>query len=161
MHNRATITILIVFISMIARAEDLHRFSLDHAYVASPKIESDSQIKMEGENSLKISTNSGTIVNIGQLGPLSVENHTLVYTAKVKSDLEGRAYLEMWVTVDGRRYFSRGLNSTVGQQSGWKTIQTPFIFQKGQSPEKVELNIVIQGHGTVWVDDVRILKEPL
>ena len=46
-------------------------------------------------------------------------------------------------------------------KSDWKTVQTPFIFQKGQKPDKVTLNVVINGIGTVWVDDVVLSKEPL
>jgi hypothetical protein len=90
-----------------------------------------------------------------------VEGATLVYKAKVKSDLDGTAFLEMWVNVAGGQYFSRGMNDTVSQKTNWKTIQTPFVFQKGQKPEKVTLNLVINGKGTVWIDDVVLSKERL
>jgi hypothetical protein len=43
----------------------------------------------------------------------------------------------------------------------WSTLQTPFFLQPGQSAKMVTLNIVINGKGTVWVDDVHLLKEPL
>jgi hypothetical protein len=49
----------------------------------------------------------------------------------------------------------------VKDKSDWKTVQTPFIFQKGQKPDKATLNVVINGIGTVWVDDVVLSKEPL
>jgi hypothetical protein len=35
------------------------------------------------------------------------------------------------------------------------------MFQKGQKPTKVTLNIVINGPGTIWVDDIVLFKEPL
>ena len=41
------------------------------------------------------------------------------------------------------------------------SIQTPFLFQKGQKFEKVTLNIIINGKGAVWVDDIVLTKEPL
>ena len=53
------------------------------------------------------------------------------------------------------------MNSAVTSTTGWKTLQTPFILQVGQKAKKVTLNIVINGKGTVWVDDIRLLKEPL
>jgi len=34
-------------------------------------------------------------------------------------------------------------------------------FQKGQRPDKVTLNLVINGKGTVWIDDVVLSKAPL
>jgi hypothetical protein len=67
----------------------------------------------------------------------------------------------MWVQVGGGQYFSKGMNDPVKGKSDWKTIQTPFMFQKGQKPDKVTLNIVINGKGTVWVDDIVLSKEAL
>jgi hypothetical protein len=92
---------------------------------------------------------------------LDIAGAKLVYKAKVKSDLEGTAFLEMWVHVGGGQYFSRGMDNVVKQKSDWKIIQTPFLFQKGQKPDKVTLNVVINGKGTVWVDDIVLSKEPL
>jgi hypothetical protein len=66
----------------------------------------------------------------------------------------------MWAHVDGGQYFSRGMNDAVQGTSDWKTIQTPFLFEKGQKPGKVTLNIVINGTGTVWVDDIGLSREP-
>jgi len=45
--------------------------------------------------------------------------------------------------------------------SAWKTLQTPFLFQKGQRPDKVTLNIVINGKGTVWINDIVLTREQL
>jgi hypothetical protein len=84
-----------------------------------------------------------------------------LYKAKVKSDLDGSAFLEMWVQVGSGQYFSKGMNDPVSQKTDWKVIQTPFFFQKGQRPGKVTLNLVINGKGTVWIDDVVLSKEPL
>jgi hypothetical protein len=93
---------------------------------------------------------------------LNVENTQLIYRAKVKSEkLEGTAFLEMWCDVGGSQYFSRGMNSVVTGTIDWRTLQTPFFLKKGQSAQKATLNIVINGKGTVWVDDVHLLKEPL
>jgi len=53
------------------------------------------------------------------------------------------------------------MNSFVAGTMDWKTLQTPFYLQPGQSAKKATLNIVINGKGTVWVDDIYLLKEPL
>lgn len=63
--------------------------------------------------------------------------------------------------VGGNPYFSRGLNDRVKGKSEWKAISTQFIFQQGQKPELATLNLVINGKGTVWIDDIVLKKEPL
>ncbi len=45
--------------------------------------------------------------------------------------------------------------------SGWKVIETPFFLKAGERTEKVTLNLVINGTGTVWVDDIVLSREPL
>lgn len=67
----------------------------------------------------------------------------------------------MWAHVGGGQYFSRGMNDLITGNSDWKSIHTPFIFQKGQKPDKVVLNLVINGTGTVWIDDIVLSKAPL
>jgi len=67
----------------------------------------------------------------------------------------------MWCQVAGKQYFSRGLDSVVSGSSGWTTLETPFLLAAGQTVEKVILNIVVNGKGTVWVDDVTLFRESL
>lgn len=35
------------------------------------------------------------------------------------------------------------------------------MFQKGQDADKVTLNLLINGKGTAWIDDIVLSKEPL
>jgi hypothetical protein len=85
-----------------------------------------------------------------------VDNCKVVHAAKVKTDLagKGQAFLEMWCQVSGGRYFSKGMNSAVSGRQDWKEIETPFMLQAGQKPEKITLNLVINGMSTVWIDDI-------
>jgi hypothetical protein len=136
---------------------------LDDASGIGLQIQSDSTVKAEGKGSIKITTKWATTVCLAEVPGPDMENAKLVYKAKVKSDLQGQgtAFLEMWAHVAGGQYFSRGMNDVVQGKSDWRGIQTPFMFQKGQKPTKVTLNIVINGPGTVWVDDIVLSKEPL
>jgi len=34
-------------------------------------------------------------------------------------------------------------------------------LKKGQKPELVKLNLVITGKGTVWIDDIKLIRGPL
>jgi hypothetical protein len=38
---------------------------------------------------------------------------------------------------------------------------SPKEVKKGENPDNVKLNLVINGKGTPWIDDIRLLKAPL
>jgi len=153
--------VVLLLIGGPALAQDLKRISLDDASAMGLQIQCDSAVKAEGKASIKITTKWPTTVCLAEVNGPEVEDAKLIYKAKVKSDLQGTAFLEMWAHVGGGQYFSKGMNDPIQGKSDWKTIQTPFMFQKGQKPAKVTLNIVINGTGTVWVDDIVLSKGPL
>ena len=157
--------ILILFVSLLictpSWAGELKKLSLDDASSIGLKVQTDSVIKVEGKGSVKITTLWPTTVCLGEVTGLNIENATLIYTARVRSELEGAAFLEMWAHVGGGNYFSKGMNNPIQGKSDWKTIQTPFIFQKGQRPDKLTLNVIINGKGTLWIDDIVLSQEPL
>jgi hypothetical protein len=151
----------LVLVAGSAYSEDLKKLNLDDATVIGTTIETDTQVKVEGKGSVRITTQWPTTICLGEVTGLNVENAKLVYKAKVKSDLDGTAYLELQAHIAGGQYFSRGIDNVVSKKTDWKVLQTPFFFQKGQKPDKVTLNIVINGRGTVWIDDIVLSKEPL
>ena len=144
-----------------ADAQELKKLSLDDASLIGLTIQTDAAVKAEGKASVKISTIWPATVCLGEVSGLNVEDAKLLYKAKVKTELEGEAFLEMWVQVGAGQYFSKGMNDSVKAKSEWKTIQTPFMLQKGQKLEKATLNVVINGKGTVWIDDIVLSREPL
>ena len=152
---------MLALVASSAYSEDLKKLNLDDATAIGTTIQTDTQVKAEGKGSIKITTQWPTTICLGEVPGLNVENAKLVYKAKVKSNLEGTAFLEMWAHIGGGQYFSRGMDDVVKQKTDWKVIQTPFLFQKGQRPDKVTLNLVINGKGTVWIDDIVLSKEPL
>ena len=155
------LAVVMTLISTSLLADDIVRRSLDDAAAIGTTIRTDTRIKVEGKGSVRITTRHPTVVCLGEVTGPDIEGATLVYRAQVKSALEGATFLEMWAHIGGGQYFSRGMNSLVEGQADWTVIQTPFIFQEGQRPDKVTLNIVINGKGTVWVDDIVLAKEPL
>jgi len=164
MRNAVLITVLIFGIVSLAapgNAQEIAGLDLEAPSKLGLTIQRDEQVKAAGEASIRIDTSWPVTVCLGELDSLDVENAKLVYQAQVKSDLEGTAFLEMWCHFQGSPYFSRGMNDPVEGKSDWKAIGTPFMLQKGQKPEKVTLNIVINGKGTVWVDDLVLSKEAL
>jgi hypothetical protein len=153
---------LLSLASASAQAAELTRLSLDDITSLGTTLNQDPVVKVEGSGSIKISTLWPTTICLGEVSGLDIDNLKLVYRAKLRCDkLEGTAFLEMWCHVGGGQYFSRGMNSTVTGTMSWQTLQTPFILQAGQTAKKVTLNVVINGRGTIWIDDVQLLKEPL
>jgi hypothetical protein len=150
----------LALVASSTRAEDLKKLNLDDASAIGTTIQTDAQVKAEGMSSIKITTQWPTTICLSEVKGPDIESAKLIYKAKVKSNLEGTAFGEMWAHVGGGQYFSRGMNDVVKQKTDWKTIQTPFLFQKGQKPDKVTLNVVINGKATVWIDDIVLSKEP-
>jgi hypothetical protein len=161
MKHILMILAVMALVANLTYAEDLRKLNLDDVSAIGTTIQADTQVKAEGKSSIKITTQWPTTICLGEATGLNIEGAKLLYKAKVKSDLEGTAYLEMWAHVGGGQYFSRGINDVVKQKTDWRIIQTPFLFQKGQKPDKVTLNVVINGKGTVWIDDIVLSKEPL
>ena len=144
-------------------AIELKRDALEDAAALGTVIATDQRDRVEGSASIRVSTDWPTVINIAEIDDIDIEAARLVYQAQLKSkDLDGSAYLEMWCHFPGgQRFFSRGLNSTVSGTAGWQTRRTVFILKAGQKPTKVTLNLVINGKGTVWIDDMRLLRQRL
>lgn len=156
-----SILLFLTLVSSVALADDLMKLSLDDASSIGTTIQTDLEVKTEGKGSIRITTKHPTTVCLGEVIDLDIENAELIYKVKVKSELDGIAYLEMWAHLGDGQYFSKGMNDPIKGKSDWKSLQTPFIFQKGQKPDKVILNLVINGTGTVWVDDLVLSQSPL
>ena len=146
-----------------AQAEELKKINLDDVNQLGLKLASDAAVKTEGAGSIKIVTQWPTTVCLAEISDVQADNCTLVYKAKVKTDLsaKGSALLEMWCQVGGGQYFSRGFNSVVSAKGDWKEIQAVFKLEPGQKMEKLTLNLIVNGTGTVWVDDIVVSQEKL
>jgi hypothetical protein len=83
--------------------------------------------------------------------------------ASLKSyNIAGQAYLELVCKVPGQPdLVSRGFHHALNGTNDWTTCETPLLLPKGVSPRIVQLNLVIEGGGTVNVRDVQLLAIPL
>jgi hypothetical protein len=117
----------------------------------------------DGNGSLRIDADRPGTVRLFEVRGLDIENARLIYRAHIKTEnLAGQAYLEMWCAFPGMgEYFSRGLHTPLTGTVDWTTQEIPFFLQKGQKPELVKLNVVVEGRGTVWIDDIEFIKAPL
>ena len=117
----------------------------------------------DGGGSLVVNAREAVVVPLYSVTDLEVENAQLVYQAWLQTEnLVGQAYLEMWCVFEGvGEFFSRGVAQAVTGTRTWVRVETPFFLEKGQKPSRVQLNLVVNGHGRVWIDDIRLLVRPL
>ncbi len=144
---------------------ELRRFALDNTegLITQSGVRIDEQISSDGNGSLRIEAMEPTTVRLFETGDIDIENTRLIYQAKVRTEnVDGIVYLEMWCHFPGKgEYFSKGLTNPLSGTNDWTTQETPFLLKKGENPDNVKLNLVIDGKGEVWIDDIRLLKAPL
>jgi len=147
---------------------ELKRFPVDtmEGIIAQAGVEIDKQISSDSNGSLRITATEATVVRLFEIRLSEAHLVTymkgtrLIYQAKVRTEnVEGQVYLEMWCHFPGKgEFFSRDLLSPLTGTTDWTTQETPFLLKKGENPDNVKLNLVINGKGTAWIDDIRLLK---
>ncbi len=146
-------------------AVELKHFPLDslEGIRAKSGVSFDAKTSADGKGSLRIDAKEPMTVPLLEVTDVVVENATLIYQASLQSEnLDGKAFLEMWVRIPGKgEFFSRGLDRPITGTMTWMTVATPFFLQAGQKPDLIRLNLVVQGKGRVWADDVHLIREPL
>jgi hypothetical protein len=123
----------------------------------------DAAQSVDGKGSLRIDASAPTTVRLYELGDVDVEDARLIYQASLRTEnAQGRVYLEMWCHFPGRgEFFSRGLMSALSGTTGWTTQETIFFLQPGENPDNVKLNLVLEGPGAAWIDDIKLVRGPL
>jgi len=99
-------------------------------------------------------------IRLFEVADPGVEQCVLTYRAQLKTEnVQGRAYLEMWCRVPGRgEFFSKGLHNAVNGTNDWASYEIPFYLKRGQRPDLVKLNLVVEGSGTMWIKGVQLLQ---
>lgn len=144
---------------------ELKKFPVDsmEGIITQSGVEIDKTVSSDGNGSLRIISNEPTVVRLFEAGDIDIENARLIYQAKVRTEnVDGKVYLEMWCNFPGKgEFFSRGLQTPLTGTTNWTTEETPFFLKKGENPDNIKLNLVIDGKGTAWIDDIRLMKGPL
>jgi hypothetical protein len=134
-----------------------------HDVITRSGVELDTDISSDGGGSLRIAAAQPTTVRLFETGDLDVENARLSYQAKLRTEnVRGKVYLEMWCRFPGKgEFFSRALDTALSGTVEWASQETPFFLKSGENPDNVRLNLVIEGSGTVWIDDIRLVQTAL
>ena len=144
---------------------ELTRFPIESmsGIVDRRKVDFDNKISADGNGSVRLTVYRSTTYRLYETEEVDLENAQLIYRANLRTEnFEGKAYLEMWCDFDGKgEYFSRDLASPVVGNSDWVREETPFLLKTGENPDRVRLNLVVEGKGTVWIDNIGLFTAPL
>jgi hypothetical protein len=142
--------------------ELLAGFPLDgiEGVITRDGVEFDKTTSTDGSGSLKIIATGDRVIHLFETGNLDAEDCTLSYRAKIKTEnLSGQAYLMMLCSFTGKgEFFSKGLGAIKSGNMDWSTAETLFFLKKGENPDNIKLQIVISGTGSVWIDDIKLIK---
>jgi len=149
--------------SWLNREVELKRFPVDslNGIVDQSGVQIDKRISSDGHGSLRITATEPKTVHLFDIRDVDVENARLIYRAQVRTEnLNGQIYLEIRCHFPDKKeeLFSRKrLTQTVGTRD-WTKQEAVFFLGKESKPDNIKLNLVINGTGTVWIDDIRLLK---
>jgi hypothetical protein len=164
------LSVLMVFISGCRKSPDGSNLLVDLPVDNMKNIISKSDVTFvkdvskDGNGCIRIDVDKAKFIKLYEIDTIDLEHARLKYKAEVKTEnFSGDTFLEMWCTFEGKgRYFSRGLDNTLSGTNDWTTLETFFLLRKGENPDKVELDLVVNGNGgTIWVDAIRLEKDRL
>ena len=157
--------LLLIFCSGPQKPMELKSFPLDsiEGVIAQTNVAFDPSVSADGKGSLRIEANEAVTVPLFEVSDISIDQAIIFYQAKVKTQrILGQVYLEMWCHFPGKgEFFSRGQNSLMSGTNDWTSQETPFKLQKGETPDIIKLNLVINGTGVAWIDDIKLVKGKL
>ena len=167
MNKYSVISILVLLFLFIScsiqtKPTELKHFPIDDlkGMVAQSGVQLDKTVSSDGNGSIKILAAGPVVIPFYNIDDIRVEDIQLIYEARIKSEsLNGQAYLEMWCVFKNKgEYYSRGFDSAIAGTTEWKTIKTIFLLRKNEMPDQIKLNVVVNGVGTVWIDDIHLSK---
>jgi hypothetical protein len=175
-------------IVMSESVKELRRFPLDDldGILSQSGLQIDKDVSSDGNGSVRIDVTGPVTIHLFEIEDIDVENATLFYQAQLRTvGVKCRVYLEMVCTSSDRRELSstvnaigqvrlemaytfsrqrelslKGPGNPVTDTMEWTTRHVGLFLKEGDNPENVKLNLVIEGEGTVWIDDIRLLEGP-
>jgi len=124
----------------------------------------DRQESADGGGSLRAESTRPRTVRLYEVrNPRGLEGRLIVLSAKLKSvGVRGRTYPELWVHAAGRNEVQvRSPSVFLAQTRDWTPLRLEYRCEKGERPELLRVNLVIDGIGRAWIDDIRLTSEPL
>ena len=134
-------------------------------------IVSRSAVEIDSENgdALLVNTDKKTEVKLFEIEGIGLGDKKLTYRARMRSEdlratdgTRGIAYLELTVLFpDGEELVTHGPRVPLSGTTEWRPADTVLYVDKGGDPQKVNLGLVVDGAGKVWIEEVRLSHRPL
>jgi hypothetical protein len=123
----------------------------------------DRAISYSGNGAIRINATGATVIRLAEGQPQDAEGVVLMYRGHVRTaNLMGRTYLEMSCTIAGKtESLSTAPADPVTGTTDWVRQEAQLSLDKGQRAQTVRLNLVIQGRGIVWVDNIVLAQSLL
>lgn len=107
-----------------------------------------------------------TTVRLGEIRNPKISKTAYALVGRIRHEgVTANSCLEMWSFFpEGGRYFSRTLAAYgpmrhLGGDSNWRNVMVPFSLQGSKErPERLEMNLVLAGSGTVWLGPFRLVQ---
>ncbi len=132
-------------------------------------VEIDRSNETGGSGLLLIDAGEPMTVELFELDEQDFGSRRLTYRAQIRSqdltateDSRGISYLELLAKFpDGEELVSRGPRVPVSGTQDWTAAKAVLYLDKEGAPESVKLNLVVEGRGKVWIDDIKLEAIPL
>jgi hypothetical protein len=121
----------------------------------------DKSATVDGNGAISVRAYDSGTYELVDAGDVDVEEAQLVFRAKMKTrKVEGAVFLEIACDVPGfGRSTIQGLQYSLSGTRHWTDVEARFPLRKGENPSNVRLNLVFDGQGKAWVDDIRLYRE--
>ncbi len=144
--------------------KDINVFSCDtlEGLLRPGLLSVDKTVFAEGKGSLKISTEIPITVPLFKVSYPRVGGAKVIFRAKLRADnFGGDAYLQEIIHFPGAgQVTAQNYQEAIHGKTGWVSRETSASVRKGQHPDYIQLNLVVNGQGTVWIDDIHLVKAP-
>ena len=148
-----------------AETVELKQFPTDSLDQVSPRtgVKLDRAATVDSNGSIAIRAKKPQTYQILDAGDIDIEEATLVFRAKMKTlRVSGSVFLEVVCVIPGLGRMSlQGLQYSLSGTNHWIDVEVRYPLRKGENPDSVKLNLVFDGDGKAWVDDVRLYREDL
>jgi hypothetical protein len=131
--------------------------------VATDLASFDPEVSRDGKGSVRFDVREPTTVTVYEIRSIELPDEGrahLAYRASLRTEeLEGIVYLELVARFPkyGERMF-QARQRPLGGTSAWERQEALLFLQSGYIPDSVQLNLVVEGRGTVWIDDVSLAR---
>jgi hypothetical protein len=117
---------------------------------------------LEGD-AIRAATSRRADVSLFRLKNVSFRNCVLLLRANVQGEgVTRKAYLEMDCTIAGKgTFFSKALQDAVVGTQPWRWHQAPFYLCGKEECEEIQIKMVFEGGGQIWVKDIELYRAPI